>query len=500
MLFETISLLFVVLFLCCIYDCLKPNYFPPGPFWLPVIGCYPIFKLLRWKYGYVYLAFKRLEETYGPILGLKLGRQKLVVISSYDLVKKALLRDEFNGRPDEYFFRVRAFGKRKGVLFTEGQMWSQSRRFTMRHLRTFGLGQSLMNTRLITEAQSLVDHLRRQSENGPVLMHTAFDIAVLNALWTMLAGSRFQYDDKRSNEMLEAVHDSFKISDTMGGILSQMPYLRFIIPKLSGYSELMRLLQKLWKFLDEEITEHEKKLTDGQPQDLIEAFLLEAASRNPENDDDIFDRENLLILCLDLFLAGSQTTTDTLASAILFLALNPKWIKILQEELDKQTGRTRPPTLEDSSSLPTIEAFLAEVQRYLILAPLGVPHRTMNDVDFNGYRIPKDTLILFDFYSVHNDPAYWTNPEEFKPERFLDDKGQFCQQTANMPFGLGKRRCLGEILARSSLFIYFVYFIHFFDFEISSLHGKPDPNGYDGFTISPKPYYLVLSMRSDMKH
>lgn len=71
--------------------------------------------------------------------------------------------------------------------------------------------------------------------------------------------------------------------------------------------------------------------------------------------------ENLLILCMDLFLAGSKTTTDTLASTFVFLALHPEWIKVLQEEMDTVVGRTRSPSMEDYPSLPMMEAFLAEV-------------------------------------------------------------------------------------------------------------------------------------------
>lgn len=83
--------------------------------------------------------------------------------------------------------------------------------------------------------------------------------------------------------------------DTMGGIVSQMPFLRFIIPELSGYNDLMRILHKLWNFLDEEINIHERRLPGNQPQDLIDAFLLEISSKNTEQDDSIFDREYLLL-------------------------------------------------------------------------------------------------------------------------------------------------------------------------------------------------------------
>lgn len=67
------------------------------------------------------------------------------------------------------------------------------------------------------------------------------------------------------------------------------------------------------------------------------------------------------MVCLDLFMAGSKTTTDTLASAFLFLSLNDEWLKILQTELDRVVGRSRAPTEEDLPYLPMMEAFLAEV-------------------------------------------------------------------------------------------------------------------------------------------
>lgn len=71
--------------------------------------------------------------------------------------------------------------------------------------------------------------------------------------------------------------------------------------------------------------------------------------------------ENLLILCLDLFLAGSKTTTDTLASIFAFLASNPHHVKELQQELDSVLGRDRSPSQEDMPLLPKVAAFIAEV-------------------------------------------------------------------------------------------------------------------------------------------
>jgi cytochrome P450 len=69
----------------------------------------------------------------------------------------------------------------------------------------------------------------------------------------------------------------------------------------------------------------------------------------------------LLTVCLDLFLAGTKTTSDNLVNAFLFLSLNPEWVKILQEELDRVVGKSRAPTESDLPFLPKMEAFLTEV-------------------------------------------------------------------------------------------------------------------------------------------
>ncbi|XP_072758882.1 methyl farnesoate epoxidase isoform X2 [Anoplolepis gracilipes] len=467
-----------------------------GPAWLPLIGCFLIFVRLRSKYEYTYLALQQLAHTYGPVLGLKFGNQKIVVISTYDLVKKNLLRDELNGRPDGFFFRARAMGKRKGILFTDGTTWSQSRRFTMRHLRTFGMGQSAMKMQITIEIQEFINHLQKISEHDVVPMHRVFDVAVLNSLWLMIAGHRFDYEDEKLQQVLKVVHDIFRSMNTMGGLLSQMPFLRFIIPELSGYNELIRIHKVFWSFIGDEIKIHENNPPENEPRDLIDAFLLEISNKNGDKDN-VFDRENLLILCLDLFLAGSKTTIDTLGSIFLFLSLHPEWLGVIQAELDSVVGRSRAPTEEDLPLLPITEAFLAEIQRYFILAPLGVPHCASEDVILNEYRIPKGTLVLFNLYSVENDEAYWDEPNLFRPRRFLDERGQFRRNNFSLPFGLGKRRCLGEQLARSALFLFFTNIVHYFDMKISTDHDKPDLKCYDGFTLSPKPYYLKLTKRSE---
>ncbi|XP_011299259.1 probable cytochrome P450 303a1 isoform X1 [Fopius arisanus] len=483
-------ILFLVVWMLCSHDCVKPRKFPPGPAWYPLVGAFPAFHKLKEKYYYVHTVLEEMSKKYGPVVGIKLGRQKFVVISGSELVKKTAMRDEFNGRPDGFFFRVRAFGKRKGVLFIDGPAWAQTRKSTMKHLRSFGFGQKTMENYLEVEAEALVTHLQREVERlqKPLRLQEIFDVTVLNTLWMMIAGYRFTYDDSRLNHILSVVHEAFRSSDTLGGILSHLPFLRFVIPNYSGYNRLMETHDKLWGFIRNEIDEHLKTMRrDQPPKDFIEAFLLESGNS--------YDREELIVLCLDLFMAGSKTTTDSL-TAIFALALHhPEWIKSLQNDLQDIVGPDAQPSCEHASQLPRIEAFLAEAHRVLVLTPLGVPHRTMDKVSLEGYNIPKGTVVLFNYHSTNVDETCWEEPLKFKPDRFLDENGQFKRRSEFSPFGLGKRRCLGELLARASLFIFFSSIIHNFDIETPEDQGLPILDGIDGFTVSPRPYLIKLTPR-----
>ena len=80
-----------------------------------------------------------------------------------------------------------------------------------------------------------------------------------------------------------------------------------------------------------------------------------------------------------------------------------------------------------------------EIQRLGSIAPMAVPHRALRDVHINGYTIPKDTMVFSILYHILRDPDYWTDPNVFKPERFLTTDGkQVIKEERFIPFGVGK--------------------------------------------------------------
>lgn len=94
--------------------------------------------------------------------------------------------------------------------------------------------------------------------------------------------------------------------------------------------------------------------------------------------------------------------------------------------------------LSDLPSLPYVEAAIAEAQRIRSVVPVGIPHSNDVDLIFNGYRIPKRSMIVPLQWAVHMDPVYWPKPEHFQPERFLDENGGFFKPDGFIPFQLGK--------------------------------------------------------------
>ncbi|KAH7691341.1 CBN-CYP-33C9 protein, partial [Aphelenchoides avenae] len=164
--------------------------------------------------------------------------------------------------------------------------------------------------------------------------------------------------------------------------------------------------------------------------------------------------EQLTDLCADLFAAGQETTSSTLKWAVAYLLNNPEKQEKLHDELDEIVGSDRLITMSDMPSLPYTNAVIAEAQRLCNLLPQNLLHRTTKETQLDGYALPVDTVIVPQISCVLYDDKVFPKPREFLPERFVDDNGCFVKPQELIPFGLGKRQCLGEKLARMELFLF----------------------------------------------
>ena len=146
--------------------------------------------------------------------------------------------------------------------------------------------------------------------------------------------------------------------------------------------------------------------------------------------------------------------------------------------------------------MPYAEAIIAETTRMSSIVPVGVLHKATQDVQFHGYDIPKGTFIMPNFRYIHYDPRNWDEPEEFRPERFLSEDGKTLKKhDAFMPFSVGKRVCLGETLARDTIFLYFTNIFHRFSIRLAEGSKDATLESAVGFLLAPQDFNIVLQER-----
>lgn len=110
-----VILFFGILGLLAYLDTRKPKKFPPGPKWKPLLGCALEVKRIEKKTNSFVLATAELAAKYGPVLGLKVGKHKLVIVYGPQAVKEFLTSDDLAGRPFGEFYEMRTWNKRRGT-------------------------------------------------------------------------------------------------------------------------------------------------------------------------------------------------------------------------------------------------------------------------------------------------------------------------------------------------------------------------------------------------
>ena len=172
--------------------------------------------------------------------------------------------------------------------------------------------------------------------------------------------------------------------------------------------------------------------------------------------------------------AGSDTTTVTLGWAIALIVNQPRVLKKAREEIDKHVGRDRLVEESDLKNLVYLQAIIKETMRLYPAAPIIFPHESTEDCIVGGYKIRKGTRLMVNLGKIHRDPKVWSEPEEFRPERFLTthkDLDVYGQSYEYFPFSSGRRICVGIALAFQVLQMSLATLIHAFEFETPN--GEP---------------------------
>jgi cytochrome P450 len=170
----------------------------------------------------------------------------------------------------------------------------------------------------------------------------------------------------------------------------------------------------------------------------------------------------------DLFLGGVETGTITMIWAMAELAKNPKVMKKAQDEIRNYIGNKGRVSESDIGYLFYLKMVVKETLRLHPPATMLLARETMSHFKINGYDIYPQMLVQINAWAIGRDPKYWKNPEEFIPERFLnnsiDYKGQHFEL---LPFGAGRRGCPGIYMATTTIELALANLLYCFDWKLA---------------------------------
>ncbi|XP_015722216.1 cytochrome P450 2H2 [Coturnix japonica] len=417
---------------------------PPGPTPIPIIG-----NAFQLNPRDLMESFKEISKKYGPIFTIHLGPKKAVVLYGYDIVKEALIDngEAFSGRGNLPLFE-KVF-KGTGIVTSNGETWRQLRRFALTTLRDYGMGKKGIEERIQEEAHFLVERIRNTHEKpfNPVtfLMH-----GVSNIICSVVFGDRFEYEDKKFLDLIEMLEENEKHQNSIQTQLYN--FFPTILDYLPGpHIKLIKSVDKVDAFISEIIRAHQESFDPSCPRDFIDAFINKMQQ---EKGNSHFTVESLTRTTIDLFLAGTGTTSTTLRYAFLILLKHPEVEEKIHKEIDRVVGRDRSPCMADRSQMPYTDAVIHEIQRFIDFIPVNLPRAVTKDTILRGYFIPKDTMVFPLLSPILQDHKEFPNPEKFDPGHFLNANGTFRKSNYFLPFSTGKRICAGEGLARMEIFLF----------------------------------------------
>ncbi|XP_035208770.1 cytochrome P450 18a1-like [Stegodyphus dumicola] len=338
--------------------CSRRSYkLPPGPVGLPLVGYLPFLDKESFK------SFKKLTEKYGNIFSLYLGRNFTVVLNDYKLIKEAFNQQALLDRPPHIFdFHPDGFG----FVGTNGEEWTDQRRYTMKIMRDIGLGKSQWENLLMLKTH----------DGKPVNIYRFLSASVSNNMTTLVFGKRLPAGDPARILVDKNVEVSARVF-LQSGFVSFFPKLLSLIAKIR-FTQLgkdRKFLVQFSSFLKRQIESRKKALMVEDSEDVfIDGYLKEIEKNKQRHIKNTFNEKNLIGSCQAMVSAGSETTRTAILWLLLAMVTYPVVQKKVHEELDTVLRKDGKITWKERSKLPYVSATIMESLRWKTVAPLNILH------------------------------------------------------------------------------------------------------------------------------
>ncbi|XP_023001248.1 cytochrome P450 71A1-like [Cucurbita maxima] len=455
------SLFFLLFFIFLKLLRVKKVNLPPSPPKLPILG--NLHQLGR----YPHRSLQELSKKYGPLVFLRLGLIPTLVVSSADIVREIFKNHDisFSNRPKSTAANLFFYGYKDVGFSPYGEYWRGLKKICTLELLSQRRIHEFQYVRE-EEVEILVNKVHKASSSGlSVNLSELITSTSNNIVSRCIFGEKFE-DENGKSRFGELTRRMAKlvVAFSVGDFYPAFGWIDNITGLIGQLKETSRALDT---FLEQLIEEHKTKKRDdfqGDREDFVDILL------QVQQKDDLgfeFTRESLKSVLEDMFIAGTDTTASVLEWAIAELARNPTVMKKAQQEIREVVGKKLKIDSDDIVKMEYLRSVIKESLRVHPPAPLLLPRETSEMVKLGGYCIPSKTRVFFNVWAIQRDPKIWENPEEFIPERFMnnpvDFKGQGCHF---LPFGGGRRICPGMNFAFASIEYVLANLLHSFDWKL----------------------------------
>ncbi|XP_074582887.1 cytochrome P450 71A1-like [Curcuma longa] len=445
---------------------LLPNS-PPG---LPLIGNLHQLGALQHR------SLASLALRHGPVMLLHLGRLPVVCISSASAASEVLKTHDlvFASRPSSTI-SDRLFYRSQDVAFAKyGDFWRHARRVCVLHLLSLRRVRSFRAIR--EEEVALLVASVRATAGAPAPVSEMITELTNNVL------CRVAFGRKRFLELGGGTNVRKMFADLMT-LLAEFP-VRDFAPSLGWLDYLSGLDARVNKtalefdgFIEKMLVEHEtrRRKSDGDGADATAEDFVDILLSSEAAEGATLSRDTVKGIILDMFTAGTDTTYTTLEWVMAELIKHPQKMRIAQEEIRRIVGSKKTIAEETVETMDYLTAVIKEALRMHPPLPLLVPHEATDDAKIHGFLIPKGTRVVINAWAIGRDPDSWEQPDEFIPERFLNDNAAvdfMGQHFQLLPFGAGRRSCPGSTFAIATARLALANLLCHFDWEL--------PNGKRG--------------------
>ncbi|KAK7304886.1 hypothetical protein VNO77_42779 [Canavalia gladiata] len=466
---------------------------PPGPRGWPIVGALPMMGSMP------HVTLSKMAKKYGPIMYLKMGANNMVVASNPAAASAFLktLDQNFSNRPPNAGATHLAYDSQDMVFAEYGSRWKLLRKLSNLHMLG---GKALENWAKVRDEEMgyMIGAMYESSKKGEaVVVAEMLTYSMANMIGQVILSRRvFETKGSESNEFKDMVVELMTVAGYFN-IGDFIPFLAWL--DLQGIERGMKSLHKKFdalftRMIQEHVaTSHKRK---GKP-DFLDAVM----SHHSENSDgEKLSLTNIKALLLNLFTAGTDTSSSVIEWALTEMLKNPKIMKRTHEEMDRVIGKDRRLRESDITNLPYFQAICKETFRKHPSTPLNLPRVSTKPCQVDGYYIPENTRLSVNIWAIGRDPDVWDNPLEFNPERFLSGQNAKIDPRGNyfelIPFGAGRRICAGTRMGIVLVHYILGTLVHSFDWKLPNGVGELNMEESFGLALQKKiPLSAIVTPR-----